>query len=517
MKKNHALWAGCLLAGLMSATSCTTDFEDINTNPNKITVGQLQPVNMFEPILYEAARTWQNYTWYWNNELIQFTAFTGGTTRQEHRYRIADQDWRGMWNAYTRLTNNALHMDELAQKSGEVSYQAMALTLKVLFMSNLTDMFGDVPYSEAFKGLSEQNFTPKYDSQQEVYEQMLADLEKANDLYATNPEMLDPTFDGMYGGNMALWRKFNNSLYLRLLCRVSGRSEMKVPERMQNIVSNPDKYPVFASNADNAAVNFTGMAPYVGYFDPQTTTESDFTTAGRKLTEQLIKMTVLSQNGVETYEDPRLAIWGRMNGKAWKGTIAGCTNEQQGEADRGSAYLNFGVLCRTTMPAFLMCYDEVEFILAEAALKGWISGGEEMARSYYEAATRASIEKWGAFGSFSKTPVVLAPDAADLYLASDLASWDKHDNKEELIGNEKFLNLFWVGMEAYHEYRRTGYPELTIGEGTFNDHVLPTRFAYPATSVATNAAHVAEALQRMGGDNDMKTPVWWSLQAIQQK
>ena len=85
----------------------------------------------------------------------------------------------------------------------------MALTLKVLFMSNLTDMFGDIPYSEAFQGREEGGTkTPKYDSQQEVYEQMFADLEAANELYATQPTMLDGNLDGLYGGDMAAWRKF---------------------------------------------------------------------------------------------------------------------------------------------------------------------------------------------------------------------------------------------------------------------------------------------------------------------
>jgi hypothetical protein len=70
-------------------------------------------------------------------------------------------------------------------------------------------------------------------------------------------------------------------------------------------------------------------------------------------------------------------------------------------------------------------------------------------------------------------------------------------------------------MEAYHEYRRTGFPTLTIGKGTvYNDYILPTRFAYPNTTMSTNADNAAAALTRMGGANDMKTPVWWSKQAI---
>ena len=516
MKKFQMLFAGCLLAGALSTVSCTSNFEEYNTNPNKMTVGDVESSRMFEPILYGASKKWQDYTWYWNNELIQFTAFTGGTTRQEHRYFIADQDWKGMWNFYSSYANNTLHMASLAEEEGNVAMQAMALTLKVLFMSNLTDMFGDIPYSEAFQGREEGGTkTPKYDSQQEVYEQMIADLEKANDLYAANPSFLDKKLDGMYEGDMAAWRRFNNSLYMRLLCRVNGRSEMNVSQRMQNILNNPEKYPLFQSNADNARVDYSGIKPYVNQFTDET--ESGFTSSGRKLTEQFIKMTVITENGIQIYEDPRLPIWGKKhpNKTVWKGTIAGCTFAEMNDADSGASRLNYEVFCRATAPSFFMCYDELEFILAEAAQKGLIGGGEEAARQYYEAAIKASVEKWNEFGAYSLTPVNIDEAALAEFLDSDLASWDKHDDKLQLIAEQKFLALFWVGMEAYHEYRRTGYPVLTIGKGTYNDHVLPTRFAYPATSVATNAEHVAEALQRMGGENNMKTPVWWSRQAIE--
>ena len=181
MKLLHTFVTGCLLAASLLGTSCTTNFEEINTNPNKMTVGDIEASRMLEPIIYGASRQWQYYTWYWNDELIQFTAFTGGTTRQEHRYFISDQDWKGVWNFYSSYANNTLHMASLAAEDGDVAIQAMALTLKVLFMSNLTDMFGDIPYSEAFQGREEGGTkTPKYDSQQEVYEQMFADLATVN-------------------------------------------------------------------------------------------------------------------------------------------------------------------------------------------------------------------------------------------------------------------------------------------------------------------------------------------------
>lgn len=510
-----------LVIGLLS--SCTYDFEEINTNPNKPTVGMVKASNMFEPILYNSANQWLQRTWYYNNELIQFTAFTGGVTRREHQYFLEDsRDWYGFWNHYATYGKNTNHMYQLAQKDGDKSLEAIALTFKVLFFSNMTDMFGSVPYEEAFTGVdADGTITPKFNSQQEVYRFMFEDLEKANEIYATNPVFEIPTMDGMYGGDMTAWRKFNNSLYLRLLCRVSGRAEMESGKKIAEILGNPGKYPVFTSNADNATVKFSGNDPYISNFG--ITSESEFTSSGRKLTRQLIGMTVQTDvNGNQIHEDPRLKIIGKKNNikevnpnDIWIGTKSGCTDQERSTVDRGTSWLNFKVFCRRDAPAIYMDYAEIQFIFAEAALKGSISGGEAKAKQYYEAGVKASMEKWSEQGAYSVPAATITATDIDTYLQSPLGSWNSASNKEEFLGNQKYLALFWIGMEAYHEYRRTGYPVLTIGEGAvYNDRVLPTRFAYPSVTMSTNGANAKIALEQMGGENNMKTPVWWSKQAI---
>lgn len=519
MKKYNRLLSGLLTLVLMM--SCTAKFEEINRNPNRTIVGDIRASGMFEPLLYDGANAWLNYTHYWNNELIQFTAFTGGTTRQEHRYFISDQNWSAVWNTFSRYANNVVHMYDLAVEQEDPSLEAIALTMKVLWMYNLTDMYGDVPYSEAFTARKPGGTTtPKFDSQKEVYEQMFLVLEEANDLYATNPVFLKPALDGMYNGSMQKWRQFNNSLYLRLLMRVSGRTEMNSGTKIAEIVNNPSKYPIFNSNSDNATVIFSGNDPYRNQFAD--TDERTFTSSGRKLTEQVMKMMVIQENGLQKYEDPRLPIFGKKNpsnvsnpDNLWKGTIAGVREEEQSEADRGSSWLNAAVFCRNDAPGWFMDYAEVQFILAESALKGYLAGGESKAKEYYINAVTASLNKWSEFGQYSDEPVDITQEDIDEFLASDLASWDKESNKEKLIANQKHLALFWIGMEAYHEYRRTGYPELKIGNGAFyNDYILPTRFGYPNTTMATNNKNAQAALERMGGENDMKTPVWWSKKAI---
>ena len=522
MKKLKLIIISGFILGVFSF--CTENFEETNTNPNRTVVGMIKAYNMFEPILYNSANNWLERTWYYNDELIQFTAHTGGVTRREHMYFLEEsRDWGGFWNHYATYLKNIDHMYELAVDQGDKSLEAISLTFKVLFYSNMTDMFGSVPYEEALTGRKlNGTITPKFNTQKEIYEFMFADLEAANEIYAMNIAFLNPSMDGMYGGNLSAWRKFNNSLYLRLLCRVSGRSEMNVGTKMTEIINNSSKYPVFASNEDNAIVKFTGIDPYISNFG--TETESNFTSSGRKLTEQLIGMTVqIDQSGNQIYVDPRLPIIGKKNNVAsvnpnniWKGTLSGCTEQERTLADPGTSWLNYAVFCRKDAPATFMDLAEVKFILAEAALKGYISGGASAAKTYYEAGVRASMEKWSEQGAYSETPTSISAADVDTYLASPLGSWDLATDKAEFLGNQKFLALFWVGMEAYHEFRRTGYPVLTIGEGTqtYNDKILPTRFGYPPTTMSTNNENATAALAEMGGANDMKTPVWWSKQAI---
>lgn len=525
-------------ASALLLAGCTQDFESTNSNPNKITVesGKLNCSAMFEPILYGGTNYLTYISYNWNDELIQHTAGTAYTTTTQHRYGIGDSNWTSLWNSIARYASDCNEMGRLAEVQNNPAIQAVSKTLYVMYMQNLTDMFGDIPFTEAFKA-SEGNMKPVFDSQEKVYTQLCSYLEKANETYAQSPyvDKSLPALDGMYQFDMAKWRKFNNSLYLRVLGRLTNRintivdstANLNVAQKMQQIVDNPATYPVFESNDDNATVHYSAIAPYYSEFDPNEHNDNDFQCL--RLTEQMIKMMVVKNPDdakIDTYVDPRLPIIGTKRGSYtyWKGTVSGGLIENQGNDDKGAALLNLGTLRRDNSDEFLMSYDEALFVLAEAAQRGMIRGGEEKAREYYEAAVKASVEKWSAFAKSSvsngQVPAEydVTEDQINQFLQSQLASWDLNENHLKLILDQKYLATFWVGMESWNDYRRTGYPELTIGAGTDpNDFILPTRMGYPNTTVATNADHVEEALKRMGGENNMKLPVWWSKQAAEGK
>ena len=363
--------------------------------------------------------------------------------------------------------------------------------MRALFVSNWTDIYGDIPFSEAFQGRNNV-LKPKFDTQKEVYTQLFADLERANSLYDPSRALRYPNKDLMYKGDIAKWRKFTNSLHMRLLMRLQNRdAEMGVSEKLREIVSNPARYPVMASNADNAALFYTNVDPFIGHFG--TTTLQSFTSNSHRMAEHLVNL-------MNNTNDPRLGIYAVQQNNEWTGLVSGYPTTETNATN--CAYLNKDVLGDYTSPYTFMRYDEVLFILSEAAFRGMIPGGSAAAQQYYEQAVLASIDYWDEINPSPTYEITQAQKNAFMQIVA-------FDNTLEQILNQKYIALFWEGYEAWHEYRRTGYPNFKIGKGTANDGVLPTRFIYPVTTVDTNHENYLKAIANQGPDN-MKTRLWWA-------
>lgn len=514
---------------MLVQTGCTQDFEEINKDPNKIVVGDVSPYNMFENLLWGGASTRCYDAWYYGGEIVQHTASVSSNIRVSTYTDLNNKFFDRVWSRFASAASDADHMYELAEKNNSDACKAIALTFKAMNLEELTAMFGDIPCSEAFQARKTGNVTPKFDSQRYVYEQLFAYFEQANDLYATSPKFTQPTMDGMYGADMAKWRKFNNSLYMRALCRVSNRdSEMNgvISAKLQEMVSNPTKYPVFASNSDNATVKYTGTTPYASYF--YNYTFSDYTSV-RHMSQEMVKQMVLTVEGEgQVLEDPRTRVYfykSRANGNEageWFGAIAGASSAQMDLNPSYRGILNAPIFCDGIAPYTYMEYAEVEMIIAEMTLKGFIAGGESEAKKHYETAVTASVEQWWErcnnatkWNDNFEKPYVYSPNETANLLASPLASWDLNTNKKRLIGNQKFLLLFMNSYQAFYEIQRTGYPELTIGEGTgSNNYQFPTRMGYPTNTIGTNPNNANEAIQRQGWkENNMREHMWYSLTA----
>lgn len=514
MKKIRSRVAALVVGASILLGSCTGNFEEYNTNGETPGYGNTDPTTLLEELISTGAYYIYERSWRVNNELMQYTVDCSGRGGNNQRYIFQASDYDTPWNRFQRFAANADHMIALGERYDDRNAQAIAMTLKALFVSLVADLYGDIPYEEAYRigdGISQ----PRIDPQSEVYPKLIGLLLSANELYQTATDnngnyrhpLAVPAKDLLYGGDIAAWQRLTNSLCLRLCLRLSNRPEAGTAETMREIVANPSKYPIFTSTADDAKVAYTGVSPFRNLFGDMT--DATFTNSSRKCAAYFI-------DRLNATSDPRMAQWVRI---VTPDNVYGVESGVVEPDGQGACVMNVSVLKQYTTPVWLMTSSEVCFILSEAALTGMIPGGETAAESYYEQGVTCSIRQWN-------------PSISDanidrfLHGAGSEAAFD--GTLERIIG-QKWVSLFMQGFESWCDYRRTGYPRLPIGRDTdANDYIMPTRLGYPTMLIGTNGANYEKQVARMrsayprvgqdgrrsGGDN-MLTPVWWSRMAVE--
>jgi hypothetical protein len=467
---------------LLCLFSCTKDFKEINTDPNRSIAST--PEALLAPALYDVVTRNQTRALRLTNELMQVHV-TVNNSDEIHRYVIRPSESDYMWNNWYLQLTNFRDMYERAKVLNHKTYMGMALVCDVWVSSLITDMFGDVPYSEANKG-REGLYQPKFDAQKDIYTDLFRKLEEANTHFAANQAITEDqkTLDPIYAGDIAKWRKFGNSLYLRLLMRVSAKAEMNAPAKIKEIAeTNKANYPIFTSNAESAILKFTTTPPYTTAFN----TYRDFDFNGDNgLAEFFI-------NNLKDWGDPRIDKWASKVGGTFEGIQSGYANGQV--PARKSFYL--ATLKNEPLLGNIINYPEVQFILAEAALRGFISGDP---KTYYESGITNAIAMWGL-----TIPAI--------YLAGDEVKWDpaiSMDAKLEKIMVQKYYALFFTDFQQWYEFRRTGHPILPKGPGLQNNGLMPERFKYPVAVQSLNRTNYEAAVAAMGGPDDLNTKVWWN-------
>lgn len=480
------------VATVLLTTSCTKGFIEKNTNPNEATFAS--PQSLFAPSVLSIVNNNLNRGFRINGELAQVTV-TNSDSREIHRYEIRNTEPNSSWQSwYTQLTNikSVYSSAEETKQQGYQTWQGMSLIMDAYLGSLLTDVFGDVPYSEATKG-REFNISPKFDTQQDVYSQIFAKLEQANELLKQNAQLpneellVDPIFGSLYTRTRSSaehWRRFGNSMYLRLLLRTSGKTELNSKEKIKEMVeTNKENYPIFENNADNANFNFTGTVPFVTEF--YNYRDNDFN--GDKGYAEFFINTLLDR------QDSRLPKWAT---EATLGVFYGVqSGYRKGNVpELGSRFL----LSLKNDPRIgnLMNYSELQFILAEAALKGYISGSPS---DFYNKGIQASFQFWEA----------LMPTG---YLDQPLVKLSTENSTEETMEKihiQRYYSMLFTDFQQWIEIRRTGHPTLPIGPGVGNEGRYPARLPFPASTISYNRTNYLEALKNMGPD-DINTKVWWN-------
>ena len=482
-----------LIVTLVPILSGCSQFEEMNHNPNQQTYGKATPSKLMQDIIYSGHWTIFYRSWRINSQLMQYSMYVNGQELTAN-YDIRATESTSTWQNYYRWASNAAHMYEMAIKNEDENLQAVALTLKVYIAEVITALFGEVPYSEAFQwenGISH----PKYDTQEEVYTQMINELNKANTLYNLSGQMDYPERDLLYQGDFSKWQKFTNSLRLRLLMRVSKceMAEMDPIFEIQNMLDNPSIYPLFASNADAAILKYTGVNPFYNGFGPSTATDpmSQNNTLGATLVDLL-----------NASSDPRLPYYAKPKNGEYIGMASGMNNDYIAEM-RDIACTYASSLSTDTSPSTLMNYAEVLFILTEAQFRGLVTTGTSTEDLYNQAVT-ASIRQWTGNEAFEPGAFLQSPSSA------------AYNGTLERIMEQKYIAMFLVGYEAWCDYRRTGLPEMPIGpamvnKDEFGNVVLPTRLRYPLITQTTNYENWKAAVARLDTQaDDMLSKVWFA-------
>ena len=491
MKNRRFYTLFSLVVMLGFATGCDKDFEEINTNPN--VPNAVTPNLLLPNIIRSGANEIVGTGWSIGNIVIQHTAKIQFVN--EDRYLWGNIN--GIWNTTYGNLRELENMYTIASNSVPVqrNYQGIALVLKSWYMALATDCYGDIPYSEAIKGKTGVT-SPKYDTQEQIYTTLLADLETANGLLSPSNEAIQG--DILFNGNALRWKKMANSLRLRYLMRISKKKDVKAA--MQAILSNPTANPIFESNADQAALRYLPTVP------------NQFPTYTYRVGSiDEFRLSKTMEDRLKAYNDPRITVFARptvASVAAGNPTYAGIPNGlddvsalvynggAQNLSRIGTAYYidGFGTPSDRELgiaQGMFMSYAELQFILAEAAQKGLITGD---AKAYYEKGIKASFDYYG---------LSLPAD----YLTRPAIAFDPAKALEQ-IGTQKWIALFFSGLEAWFDWRRTGYPALQAGVSNLNNNRIPVRFIYPTSEYSLNKASVEAAVQRQGPDN-INTKVWW--------
>lgn len=481
------------LALCIAFNACTEGFEALNLDPNRpkdvtpgVLLGQMQ--YRFVNASMQASR---NFT----HELMQVDAPRASTSGQGlHRYVV--NPGAGVWTSFYTLMRDVEDIISISDRLKENNYKAIALVYKSWGYSILTDLYGDVPYSQAVKA-EDGIFEASFDAQKDIYLQILKDLETANGLF-DDSKILTFGGDQVYNTNVLTsgknvgiqrWKKFANSLRLRLLLRISKRDgEVSATEQIKAILADPAKNPVFVANADEAIFRYPGTFPY---FNPYYNARTLDWREGTYFSEFFI-------NKLNADKDPRRAVWATtvaVNGvQVYQGIKSGYPSTTEYVVGRNSSYQD--ALKTSPLLGVMMTYAELEFIKAELALKGFNTG--KTAKVHYNTAIGASMVQWGTTlpADFLTQPGVLYDEALSV------------DKQLEQIMLQKYIAFLFVDYQAWFEKRRTGYPVLPRGTGIPAENKFPSRVPYPTYLQSQNAANLNAAVAKMGGDNS-DTKVWW--------
>lgn len=489
------LSVACMAIAMMSTTvGCTDSFEDINTDPDNAI--EVPNGSLLAYVQYFTSACFYD-RWFALDEPMTFCGYISkqsyiDESRYQYRTGVQDSNWAYIY----RTMNNIMDLQRRAAESPNLLNVAKVMEVHVMQIA--TDRWRDVPYSDAIK-MDEGILNPTYDTQEEIYPALLAKLKEAADGFAEGSN--DPlSGDLLFKGDVTKWQKYCNSMRLRLAIRISEVSSDLAKSTIEEVLGNPEKYPIMEDNDDNAFFWWQGSDS--NYYEP-------VADAYRTRKAEFVAPDVMVDY-MNTNKDPRIGIY-------FTPTSSSQIEGDEDYTDGTPVYRGYTIGAKDNAVAKLysvwgyrygqdlggfspwMRVAEVYFHIAEAKMLGYNVGSyAATAEEAYNKAVALSLEE----------NEVAAADA-EAYLAGA----GKFDGTIKKIWYEEWVAMFKQGMEGWSLYRRTGTPEtMYIAPGRpaqyENHNVPPLRSPYPSTERTLNAANNAP-FDADVVDNLWGKPMWW--------
>lgn len=478
---------GCLLLGW----SCRSGFDDLVEDPTQ--PAAVNPEFLFtesmvrgssDDVIGVRTEVWNLMVW--NQQLSDIRGVATSSDFFNYGAAAADDIW-DRW--YVGALTNLQEMIRIVENDpGSVNKLAIAKIWRAYLFHRITDLWGDVPYSEALQANNDPSIiTPSYDSQEFIYRDLLNELATATTIMNPDLESLGAA-DPMYQGDLDKWARFANSLRLRLAIRVSGRDAalaalhgeaVLTENRLINAETESARFPHTELRPLSIYSLFNVLVddnPVVHYYPSQTFIDL-----------------------LENKNDPRLDVFANPTEESLifsNPDFVGVPSLALATELGNFTSFNTSAIDRrfyeTALEGNAMSYSEICFLKAEAALLGWSGAGSTQMQ--YEEGVRSSMQYYQ-----------LPDSAISNYLSNDGA----FDNTLEQIITEKWITFqYRDGFEPFAELRRTGFPDLQNADGSlFAPEMLPQRLPYPEGEVLNNSENV----RSVGvGINDLDSKVWWA-------
>lgn len=477
-----------LLGSVLSfGTSCTGNFDEVNTNPTLVSAENLDPNMLLTWSLKNSvfANFGPNTPW-------AIKEYAGYVAYEETGDLFLPCDCSNPFTYYRSFIVNLNEMIRLVKDDPRKSNQvAIARIWNAFLYQIMTDSYGDIPYSEAAKDATNVINQPAYESQHSIYQQLLNELKEASAALSDSPDQI--TFgnqDIIYQGSAEHWRRFANSLRLRMAIRVRYADETLARQHVQEVIN----LPLIDDNTYNALLQTLppGGSTPAGNVNP-------VYTRGQSGNNPIRFGFPISEVMIER-NDPRLPIYATEASDGVSGyqgrPIQLEGEEQRNYYDRTNTAEIGPILKAEVVDIVVMNSAEVYFLRAEAALAGLSS---ENAQQMYQQGIQQSMAQVG-----------LADAAASYIATAPVQLGGSEEEQLEQIIVQKFIAIYPNAFEAWSEWRRTGYPKIWIGDmqGATGGQI-PRRMTYPIDEFAKNEENLRKAIDGLPGGDKFSSRIWW--------